>query len=99
MPTVQRELSARPPLRCSANVSMLFPGMPLLDALDTAARAGFHTVEIIDPYQLAPDVLARVLRERDLKVDLINLPMGDLAAGERGRAGDPGAALRVPGGP
>lgn len=76
-------------LRCSANVSMLFPGMSLVDALETAARAGFHTVELIDPYQVEPRILVRALRDRDLTVDLINLPMGDFAAGERGLAGDP----------
>jgi hydroxypyruvate isomerase len=80
---------ANRPLRCSANVSMLFPGMPLLDALETAAHAGFHTLELIDPYQLQPATLVRALRDRDLTVDLLNLPMGDFAAGERGLAGDP----------
>lgn len=77
------------PLRCSANVAMLFPGTPLLVALDRAAAAGFHTVEILDPYQLPPDDLAAELRRRDLQVDLFNLRMGDLAAGDRGFAGDP----------
>ncbi len=77
------------PLRCSANVSVLFPGLSLVAALDAAARAGFHTVELIDPYQLEPADLARALREREQTVDLLNLPMGDFAAGERGRAGDP----------
>jgi len=77
-------------IRCSANVAMLFPGQPLPVALDRAARAGFHTVELLDPYQLDPDALAAELRGRDLVVDLFNLRMGHVAAGERGFAGDPG---------
>jgi hydroxypyruvate isomerase len=81
--------SAGAPLRCSANVAMLFPGRALPAALDAAARAGFHTVELLDPYTLDPDRLARELTARDLTLDLFNLPMGDFAAGERGLAGDP----------
>lgn len=59
------------------------------EALDAAVAAGFGTVELLDPYVLEPDELARALGDRGLTVDLFNLPVGDLAAGERGFAGDP----------
>ncbi|MCY7417409.1 MAG: hypothetical protein LH650_02735 [Chloroflexi bacterium] len=60
--------ATRPALRCSANVTVLFPGLPLIGGLDAAARAGFHTVELIDPNQLEPTALARALRERERSV-------------------------------
>jgi len=77
------------PLRCSLNVTFHFPGVPLLDALDGAARAGFHTIELLDPYSPELDDLERELKRRGLRLDLFNLPMGDFAAGDRGIAADP----------
>ncbi len=63
--------------------------MPLEAALDGAAAAGFHTIELLDPYRLELDDLERALHRRSLRLDLFNLPMGDFAAGDRGIAGDP----------
>lgn len=77
------------PLRCSLNVSFHYPGRSLADALDGAAGAGFHAIELLDPYAVELDDLERALRTRDLRLDLFNLPMGDFAAGDRGIAGDP----------
>jgi hydroxypyruvate isomerase len=76
-------------LRCSLNVSFHFPGAPLEEALDGAVEAGFHTIELLDPFAVDLDELDRMLRRRDLRVDLFNLPMGDFSAGDRGIAGDP----------
>lgn len=78
-----------PQIRCSANVAFLFPDRPLAGALEAAAEAGFHTVELLDPFGTSPRDLASSLERAGLKVDLMNLPMGDFAAGERGFAGDP----------
>lgn len=78
--------------RCSLNVSFHFPGLSLLESLDGAAAAGFHTIELLDPYALELDVLERELSRRDLRLDLFNLPMGDFAHGDRGIAGDPARA-------
>lgn len=75
--------------RCSANVHFLFGGRPLPDQLRAAADAGFHTVELADPYQLPLDDLAALLGDLGLQVDLFNLPFGNMAAGDRGYAGDP----------
>jgi hydroxypyruvate isomerase len=78
-----------PPIRCSANVAFLFPGRPLASALEAAAEAGFHTVELLDPYVMPPTELGSALKRFGLNVDLMNLPFGDFAAGDRGFAGDP----------
>jgi hydroxypyruvate isomerase len=76
-------------LRCSLNVTFHFWGRPLLEAMDGAAAAGFKTIELLDPYTIALDDLERELDRRRLSVDVINLPMGDFYAGDRGFAGDP----------
>lgn len=78
-----------PGIRCSANVSFLFPGITLPAALRAAQTAGFRTVELLDPYSLPEDELVAIVRQLGLKVDLFNLPMGDFQAGERGLTGDP----------
>ena len=79
----------RPPIRCSANVSFLFSDRSLQASLEAAAEAGFQTVELLDPYAISPSDLASALDGLGLQVDLMNLPMGDFGAGERGFAGDP----------
>jgi hydroxypyruvate isomerase len=79
----------RPGIRCSANVSFLFPGIALPAALFAAHDAGFRTVELLDPYALPEGELVAIVRRLGLKVDHFNLPMGDFRAGERGLAGDP----------
>ncbi len=76
-------------LRCSLNLFFAFPGRPLEEALDGAVAAGFHVVELLDPWSADPGALAGSLARRGVNVDLVNLPAGDLAAGERGFAGDP----------
>jgi hydroxypyruvate isomerase len=76
-------------LRCSLNVTFHFWGRPLLDALDGAVTAGFRTIELLDPYALELDELEGAIERRGLAVDVINLPMGDFYAGERGFAADP----------
>ena len=77
-------------LRCSLNVTFHFWGRPLLDAMDGAVAAGFSTIELLDPYGIDLEDLERELDRRRLSVDVINLPMGDFYAGDRGFAGDPG---------
>ena len=77
------------PLRCSLNVTFHFWGEPMLQAMDGASSAGFSTIELLDPYTLDLDDLDGALKQRGLNVDVINLPMGDFYAGERGFAGDP----------
>ncbi len=80
------------PRACSLNVTFHWPGVPLLESFDRAVDAGFHTIELLEPYALDLDDLERELGRRGLRLDLFNLPMGDFAAGERGIAGDPARA-------
>lgn len=77
------------PLRCSLNLTFLYWGLPLTDAMDGAVEAGFRTIEMLDPFSVELDDLADALEQRGLRLDLFNLPMGDFAAGDRGHAGDP----------
>lgn len=85
---------ASTPIRCSANVHFLFGGRPLSDQLRAAAEAGFRTVELTDPYQLPLADLSGLIDHLGLTVDLFNLPFGDMAAGDRGYAGDPARQAR-----
>lgn len=80
--------------RCSANVHFLFGGRPLPDQLRAAAEAGFRTIELTDPYQLPLAELGALVDGLGLEVDLFNLPFGDMAAGDRGYAGDPARQAR-----
>ena len=68
----------------------MFTGLPFLERFAAARRAGFGAVECQFPYEAAPrDIRAR-LDDLGLKMVLLNLPPGDLAAGERGLAALPG---------
>ena len=77
-------------LRFSANLSMLFTEVPLIERFALARQAGFRAVEIQFPYDL--DVLAvqEQLEQHQLKLVLINLPAGDLMQGGDGITGVPG---------
>ena len=77
------------PLRCSANVAFLFRGLPLGAALAAASAAGFRTVELLDPYGHPAEWIRDELASLGMRVDLLNAPMGDFAAGDRGFAGNP----------
>lgn len=80
-------------LRFSANVSMLWPELPLLERFAAAARAGFRAVEVWWP----GDDAARVpdaVRDAGVEVVLMNFDGGDLAAGERGLLNHPDREAR-----
>lgn len=82
--------------RISANLSMLFTEVPLLDRFARARRAGFEVVELQFPYEVPIDELARASREAGTPVVLFNVPAGSLLAGGDGLACVPGkeAAFR-----
>lgn len=69
-----------------ANLSMLFPQVPMAERFALARQAGFEAVEIQFPYVLPKEQIAALLQEHDLHMILHNLPAGDWAAGERGIA-------------
>ncbi len=73
-------------IRLSANLSFLWPEIPLLERFGAAQRAGFRCVEILFPYAEPTPVLAELLMAHGLGLQLINAPAGLWAAGERGFA-------------
>lgn len=77
-------------LRFCANLSTLFTDRPLLQRFGAARAAGFAAVELQFPYAEPAEAIAEALREHGLTLQLINLPAGDWAAGERGMACHPG---------
>ncbi len=62
-------------LRFSANVSVLFPDLPLVDRVAAARDAGFEAIEIQFPYDVPAGQLARAAAEAGVKVVLINAPI------------------------
>jgi hydroxypyruvate isomerase len=75
--------------RFSANLSMLFTEVPLVERFGRAARAGFRAVEVQFPYELPAATIRDELVSHRLELVLHNLPAGDWAAGDRGIAADP----------
>jgi len=82
--------------RFCANLGFLFAELPFLERFDAAARAGFTAVEYAVPYDWPAAELRTRLRDAGLTQVLINSPLGDREAGERGIACLPGrvAAFR-----
>ncbi|WP_207481259.1 hydroxypyruvate isomerase family protein [Arenibaculum pallidiluteum] len=76
-------------MRIAANLSMLFTERPLAGRFAAAAAAGFDAVEIQFPYDQPVDALRAAAEDAGLPLVLINLPAGDLAAGEVGLASLP----------
>jgi hydroxypyruvate isomerase len=75
--------------RFAANLSMLFTELPFPDRFAAAAKAGFHHVEYLFPYDYEAKDLRWHLDVNNLTQVLFNLPCGDWAAGDRGIAADP----------
>lgn len=81
-------------MRLVANLSIVFSRMPFLERFDAAARAGFDLAELWWPRTdiaagLTDDDIVRAAREAGVTVTMLNFDGGNLAAGERGLAGDP----------
>jgi len=75
--------------RLSANLTFLFGEHDFLDRFSAARAAGFRFVEFAWAYEYDPESLRRCLADNGLNQVLINLPAGDLAAGELGLAAHP----------
>jgi hydroxypyruvate isomerase len=78
--------------KLAANLSFLFQELPFLDRFGAAAEAGFRGVECLFPYDTPAAAIAEQLERHRLAQVLLNLPPGDMAAGERGLAALPGRA-------
>ena len=76
--------------RLAANLSLLFTEQAFLDRFAAAAAAGFRYVEYQFPYGHGAAEVAQAARRAGVEVVLHNLPAGDMAAGERGIASQPG---------
>lgn len=73
-----------------ANLSLMFTEVPMLERLAAARRSGFERVEIQFPYEHDLDDLVAARDAAGVEIVLINLPAGDLAAGEAGLTALPG---------
>ncbi len=78
-------------MRFSVNVSILFKEVPFLERFARVAEAGFGAVEFWWPGNDVEDLdaVARAVRDAGVSVALMNFSAGDMAAGDRGLAGDP----------
>jgi hydroxypyruvate isomerase len=76
-------------MRFSANVSILFKEVPFLERFGRAAATGFSTVEFWWPSDEDPGAVENAVKDVNLQVALMNFDAGDMAAGDRGLAGDP----------
>lgn len=72
--------------RFAANLTMMFGEWAFLDRFAAAADAGFRAVECQFPYEAPADAVAARLAANGLDLVMFNVPAGDWAAGERGRA-------------
>jgi hydroxypyruvate isomerase len=74
----------------SANVSLLFKEVPLLERFAVAARSGFGSVEMWWPFETANpsddevDELIAAIERAGVRLTGLNFFAGDMAAGERG---------------
>jgi len=76
--------------RFSANLTMLWTELPVLERFRAAAEAGFRRVEILFVHELDPAAVERTLREHRLELVLFDPRPGDWAKGERGLLSVPG---------
>jgi hydroxypyruvate isomerase len=76
-------------MRFSANVSILFKEAPFLDRFGRARDAGFSAVEFWWPSDVEPSDVEKAVEDAGVQVALFNFDAGDMAAGDRGLAGDP----------
>jgi len=74
----------------AANLSTLFNELPFLERFDAAAKAGFHGVEFLFPYEYDAAVLKEALTRNKLELVLFNTAPGNTAAGEWGVSAIPG---------
>lgn len=75
--------------RFSANLSLLFTELPLLERFEAAKRHGFNAVEIQFPYSLPAERIRAVLDDHDLKLVLFNVDADTLLQGGEGLAAVP----------
>lgn len=73
-------------LKFTANLSLLFTEVELIDRFKAARQQGFDAVEIQFPYSLSAETLRDALDEQQLKLVLFNVDAADLLHGGEGLA-------------
>ncbi len=73
-------------LNFTANLSLLFTEVALIDRFKAAKQAEFNAVEIQFPYELSASAIKDKLNEYDLKLVLFNVDAADLLQGGEGLA-------------
>ena len=73
-------------LNFTANLSLLFTEVPLINRFKAAKQMGFDAVEIQFPYVLSAEVLKSTLEQQQLKLVLFNVDADDLLQGGEGLA-------------
>ncbi|MGR9012689.1 MAG: hydroxypyruvate isomerase family protein [Gammaproteobacteria bacterium] len=73
-------------LNFTANLSLLFTELPLIDRFKVAKQAGFNAVEIQFPYELSAAAIKEKLDEYALKLVLFNVDADDLLQSGEGLA-------------
>jgi hydroxypyruvate isomerase len=73
-------------LNFTANLSLLFTEVQLINRFKAAKQQGFDTVEIQFPYSLSAEILKNTLEEQQLKLVLFNVDADDLLHGGEGLA-------------
>jgi hydroxypyruvate isomerase len=76
--------------RFSGSVSLMATALPFAARFDAVARAGFEGVEIQQIAEARGTDVSRAARDAGVAIALINVDMGDLAAGGPGLSGVPG---------
>jgi hydroxypyruvate isomerase len=79
-------------MKLCANLSLMYAGMPLDQAMANAAAHGFDTVEILFPYQQPAAWLNQQLLAHGLTLALVNTPLGP--NGQKGLACVPGCSAQ-----
>jgi hydroxypyruvate isomerase len=77
-------------LKFSANLGLLWRGLPLIERIEAAARAGFRAIEMHWPYETPAQEVGAVCRRLGVAILGINTAPGDLAKGDLGLAAVPG---------
>jgi len=70
----------------AANISWMFTELPFEERFKAAATAGFRLVEWSYAFDHSKEKLLQLLADHSLQLTLINVPAGDMAAGELGLA-------------
>ncbi len=76
-------------LKFSANISLLFKELALLQRFEAAKSAGFNAIEIQFPYELPADKIKQKLDQFQLKLVVFNIDADDLLSGGEGLAAVP----------